>query len=85
MPHLYSNQKLGHSPDLLEERQNALLQFIRQTLPELMSDNQLDFNKLKSWLDDTGAAAPDEHYELTWADKNRCTHCTSVAHASVFP
>lgn len=69
MPHLYSNQKLGHSPDLLEERQNALLQFIRQTLPELMSDNQLDFNKLKSWLDDTGAGAPDEHYELTWAGK----------------
>jgi adenine-specific DNA-methyltransferase len=69
MPHSNSNQTLGHSPDLLEERQDALQQFIRQILPELMSDNQLDFNKLKSLLDDTDTAAPDEHYELTWAGK----------------
>jgi adenine-specific DNA-methyltransferase len=62
-------QQLGHSPDVLAQRQDALLQFVRDTLPELMSDNQLDLHKLKAWLDEADAAAPNEHYELTWAGK----------------
>ena len=58
-------QPLGQSPNAWAQRQDALLQFVRSTLPELMSDNQLDLHKLKAWLDDTDATAPDERYELT--------------------
>ena len=43
-------QPLGHSPNAWAQRQDALLQFVRSTLPELLSDNQLDLHKLKAWL-----------------------------------
>ena len=61
-------QLSSHSPDLLAQRRDELLQFIRQTLPDLMSDNQLDLHKLKAMLGDADTAG-DEHYELTWAGK----------------
>lgn len=69
MPHTLPPDELGQSPDLLAQQQAALLHFVRQTVPELMSDNQLDLHKLKAWLDEADAAAPNEHYELTWAGK----------------
>lgn len=60
--------ELGHSPDALAQRQAELLALLRQTAPEVLSDNQLNVEKLKELL---GAEriAPAEHYELNWAGK----------------
>ncbi len=35
-------QALGHSPDALAQRKAELLAMLRQTAPELISDNQLN-------------------------------------------
>lgn len=59
---------LGHSPDALAQRQAELLALLRKTAPELVSDNQVDVEKLKELLGDERIAPP-EHYELNWAGK----------------
>lgn len=63
-----SIQELGQSPDVQAQRQAELLALIRQTVPEVMADNQIDLEKLKELLGQ-GSIAPDEHYELNWAGK----------------
>ena len=60
--------ELGHSPDALAQRQAELLALLRQTAPEVLSDNQLDLEKLKELLGQE-CIAPAEHYELSWAGK----------------
>ena len=42
--------ELGHSPDALAQRQAELLALLRQTAPEVLSDNQVNFEKLKELL-----------------------------------
>jgi adenine-specific DNA-methyltransferase len=37
--------ELGYSPDALAERQSELLALLRQTAPEVVSDNQIDVEK----------------------------------------
>ncbi len=59
---------LGHSPDALAQRQAQLLALLRQAAPEVLSDNQVNFEKLKELLGDE-RIAPAEHYELNWAGK----------------
>ncbi len=61
--------ELGHSPDALAQRQAELLALIRQTVPEVMSDNQIDVDKLKELLGQERIADRQEHYELNWAGK----------------
>jgi adenine-specific DNA-methyltransferase len=60
---------LGYSPDALAQRQAELLALIRQVVPEVMADNQIDPEKLKEFLGHD-RIAPDEHYELNWAGKS---------------
>ncbi|HCF5960132.1 TPA: site-specific DNA-methyltransferase [Pseudomonas aeruginosa] len=62
------NTDLGYSPDALAERQAELLALLRQTAPEVISDNQIDIEKLKE-LVGQDRIAPAEHYELSWAGK----------------
>ncbi len=62
-------QALGHSPDALAQRKAELLAMLRQTAPELISDNQLNLDKLKDLLEPDRIADPLEHYELSWAGK----------------
>ncbi len=59
---------LGFSPDALAQRRAELLALLAQTAPELISDQQLDLNKLKDLLGEERIAG-DEHYELSWAGK----------------
>lgn len=61
--------ELGYSPDALAERQAELLALLRQTAPEVVSDNQIDVEKLKELLGQE-RIAPAEHYELNWAGKS---------------
>jgi adenine-specific DNA-methyltransferase len=63
------NNNLGFSPDALAQRKAELLALIRQTVPEVMADNQLNVEKLKALLGHEHIA-PDEHYELKWAGKS---------------
>ena len=60
--------ELGHSPDALAQRQAELLALLRQTAPEVLSDNQINVEKLKELLGQE-RIAPAEHYELNWAGK----------------
>ncbi len=60
--------ELGHSPDALAQRQADLLALLRQTAPEVLSDNQINIEKLKELLGEE-RIAPAEHYELNWAGK----------------
>jgi len=60
---------LGHSPDALAQRKAELLALLAQTAPELISDNQLNLDKLKGLLQPERIADPLEHYELNWAGK----------------
>ena len=60
---------LGHSPDALAQRKAELLALLAQTAPELISDNQLNLDKLKDLLEPDRIADPLEHYELSWAGK----------------
>jgi adenine-specific DNA-methyltransferase len=69
MYHHTSLKELGQSPDVLAHRQAELLAYLRQTNPELISDNQLDLEKLKDLLGFERVADPQDHYELTWAGK----------------
>lgn len=62
------NIELGYSPDALAERQAELLALLRQTAPEIISDNQIDIEKLKELIGQE-RIAPAEHYELSWAGK----------------
>ena len=50
MPINTSHSELGQSPDLINQRQNELLEFIQHKLPEVISDSQIDFEKLKLTL-----------------------------------
>ena len=61
--------ELGHSPDALAQRKAELLALLAQTAPELISDQQLNIDKLKALLGDERIAG-DEHYELSWAGKS---------------
>lgn len=60
------NTDLGYSPDALAERQAELLALLRQAAPEVISDNQIDIDKLKELIGQE-RIAPAEHYELSWA------------------
>ena len=62
-------QALGHSPDALAQRKAELLALLAQTAPELISDKQLNLDKLKDLLEPDRIADPLEHYELNWAGK----------------
>jgi adenine-specific DNA-methyltransferase len=59
---------LGYSPNAQAQRQAELFHALRQIVPEVISDNQLDLEKLKTLLGDE-RLAPTEHYELSWAGK----------------
>lgn len=63
-----TNTGLGYSPDALAERKTELLNLLGRVAPELLSDNQLNLDKLKDLLagDITDSQ---EHYELSWAGK----------------
>lgn len=63
------NIQLGFSPDALVERKVELLALLKQAAPEIVSDNQIDIDRLKTLLGEEGIA-PVEHYELTWAGKS---------------
>lgn len=63
-----SNTEMGYSPDALAERQTELLALLRQAVPEVISDNQIDIEKLKELIGQE-RIAPAEHYELSWAGK----------------
>lgn len=58
------------SPDPLVQRRIELLEILSQTHPELISDNQLDLQKLQELLTSEQMADNNEHYELTWAGKS---------------
>ena len=60
--------ELGHGTDARQERQQQLLDLLRQTAPEVVSDNQIDVERLKELLG-RERLAPAEHYELSWAGK----------------
>lgn len=66
--HTTEINKLGHSPDAQQERQQQLLNLLRQTAPEVISDNQLNLERLKELMGEE-RLAPAEHYELSWAGK----------------
>ncbi len=59
----------GFSPDGLAQRKAEVLQLLGQAAPELITDNQLNFDALKKLLGDENFA-PTEHYELNWAGKS---------------
>ncbi|PAT36869.1 site-specific DNA-methyltransferase [Vandammella animalimorsus] len=61
--------ELSHSPDTHTQRQQALLAAIRQIAPEVASDQQIDFDRLKTLLGQERIAPEQEHYELSWAGK----------------
>lgn len=64
-----ADQAFSHSPDAQVQRQQELLALLRQTAPEVVSDNQINIQRLKELLGQdaiTGA----EHYELNWAGKS---------------
>jgi adenine-specific DNA-methyltransferase len=61
--------ELGHSPDAHAQRQAELLRLIRQTAPEVMSDQHIDWDKLRDLLGQEQLAPAPEHYELLWAGK----------------
>ncbi len=63
------NTELGYSPDALAECQVELLALLSQTAPEVISDNQIDIEKLKELIGQE-RIAPEEHYELFWAGKS---------------
>ncbi|WP_413162346.1 site-specific DNA-methyltransferase [Aeromonas salmonicida] len=65
----HPHAELGFSPDGLAQRQAELLALLRQTAPDVVSDNRIDFERLKTLLGEEGIA-PSEHYELTWAGKS---------------
>ena len=60
---------LGLSPEARAQRHAELLALLRQTVPEVLSDNQIDLVKLKDLLGQERIADPQEHYELNWAGK----------------
>ncbi len=60
---------LGFSPDASAQRREALLALLRQTAPEVISDNQIDLERLKDLLGPERIAPAAEHYELNWAGK----------------
>lgn len=64
-----THTELGFSPDALAERQAELLALLRQTAPEVISDNQIDIEKLKELIGQERIAL-EEHYELSWAGKS---------------
>lgn len=64
-----STTDLGHSPDALVQRQAELLALLRKTVPEVLSENQIDLAKLKDLLGQDFIADPQEQYELNWAGK----------------
>ena len=66
--HMTKINELGHSPDAQQERQQQLLNLLRQTAPEVISDNQLNLERLKELMGEE-RLAPAEHYELSWAGK----------------
>lgn len=61
-------KNLSSSPDGLALRKQELLSLLKQTAPEVISDNQIDVERLKDLLGQE-ALAPAEHYELNWAGK----------------
>ena len=61
--------EISHSPDALAQRQQELLAVIRQIAPEVASDQQIDFDRLKTLLGQERIAPENEHYELSWAGK----------------
>lgn len=63
-----NNTEKGYNPNALAERQAQLLALLRQTAPEVISDNQIDIEKLKELIGQE-RIAPAEHYELSWAGK----------------
>lgn len=60
---------MTHSVDVLAQRQQELLAAIRQIAPEVASDQQIDFDRLKTLLGQAGIAPGKEHYELSWVGK----------------
>ena len=66
-PHCASD--LGYSLNAYSQRQQELLAAIRQIAPEVASDQQIDFERLKNLLGQERIAPEKEHYELTWAGK----------------
>ena len=54
----------GKSLDITEDKKHQL----RQLFPEIFSEDQIDFEKLKLILGEE-AATGSEHYELSWAGK----------------
>lgn len=68
--HPSNNQSadLGHSPNTQAQRQSELLAALKAIAPEVVSDNQIQLNRLKELLGEE-SIAPAEHYELTWAGK----------------
>lgn len=63
------NTELGYSPDAFAQRKQELLSLLRQAVPEIICDNQIDVDRLKELLDQE-RFAPAEHYELNWAGKS---------------
>lgn len=76
-----NNTELGRSPDALAERQAELLALLRQTAPEVISDNKIDIETLKELIG-LERIAPAEHYELSWAGKAaaRCEIQKTTSH-----
>lgn len=66
--HTTVDTTFSHSPDANQQRKQELLALLRQTAPELVSDNQIDIQKLKDLLGEENLAGA-EHYELSWAGK----------------
>ena len=64
----YKKIELGQSPDALAQRREELFTLISQIAPELVSDHQIDLNRLKELLGLQQTDA-EEHYELNWAGK----------------
>lgn len=64
----HHSSELGYSPDAATQRKRELLEVLRQTAPEIISDNQVDVERLKELLGEERVAPP-EHYELSWAGK----------------
>lgn len=63
-------KEIGKSPNSSETRKAELISLIRQTVPEVMSDNLIDLDKLKEVLGHEKIADPKDHYELNWAGKS---------------
>lgn len=72
MTQLTSNSidnQLGNSPNGLQQRKQEILETLAQVAPEIMSDKQLNLEKLKELLGEEKIAQA-EHYELSWAGKS---------------